>query len=268
MAWIESHQELARHPKTKKFARKVGITVPAAIGYLHLLWWWAMDYAQDGDLSLYEPDDIADALMWDGSQDDLLAALIESGFLENDDGLFIHDWHEYAGRLLEKRKQNTERKRKSRDSHARQTSDTNKSHGATVPNQTIPNQNTTTTARASEEPESFYKAHERVFGFGCNPLQAEKLGAYIDQDGLEEAVVIRAIERAAVSGTGHSFKLIEKILNDYLASGVKTIQQAESFDNEFERRKKANPARGKPNKTSLSSDKQEILEKFRKAGLK
>src|SRR5687767_5633894 len=53
MAWIESHQEIARHPKTRKLARLLGGSVPTAIGHLHLLWWWAVDYAEDGWLGKY-----------------------------------------------------------------------------------------------------------------------------------------------------------------------------------------------------------------------
>lgn len=66
MAWIESHQELWRHPKTKKLARLLQISIPTAVGHLHGLWYWAMDFAQDGDLSSYDAEDIADAVMWEG----------------------------------------------------------------------------------------------------------------------------------------------------------------------------------------------------------
>jgi len=45
MAWIESNQELARHPKAKKAARMLGISVPAVVGHLHFLWWWCLEYA-------------------------------------------------------------------------------------------------------------------------------------------------------------------------------------------------------------------------------
>lgn len=51
MAWLRSHQELARHPKVKRLSRQLNISLPQAIGHLHLLWWWCMDYAQDGDLT-------------------------------------------------------------------------------------------------------------------------------------------------------------------------------------------------------------------------
>ena len=37
-----------------KLARRLGVSLPAAIGHLHLLWWWAMDYAQDGDLTRWQ----------------------------------------------------------------------------------------------------------------------------------------------------------------------------------------------------------------------
>ena len=49
--WIKSYQDLGRHPKTSRLARTLGISRPAAIGHWHLLWWWALDYAKDGDLA-------------------------------------------------------------------------------------------------------------------------------------------------------------------------------------------------------------------------
>lgn len=148
MAWIESHQELSRHPKTKRLARRLDDTVRGTVGLLHMLWWWAMDYAPDGNLTRYESEDIADAVMWDGDPDTLINALVEVGFIDDgDDGLYIHDWNEYAGRLIDKREQNAERKRKSRErqkpvtrTSRGQAQDDRESHRATVPNQTKPNQ--------------------------------------------------------------------------------------------------------------------------------
>ncbi|MDT3426102.1 DnaD/phage-associated family protein [Paenibacillus forsythiae] len=92
-------------------------------------------------------------------------------------------------------------------------------------------------ASAAEEPksyESFYAAHKRVFGFECNPFQASKLGVYIDQDGMEEAVVIRAIERAAIASTRYRFNLITKILDDYFRAEAKTLEAAMVIDSQFE----------------------------------
>ena len=112
MAWIESHQAVGRHPKTKKLARLLGVSLPAAVGHLHYLWWWALDFAQDGVLDKFDAEDIADAMQWDGDADQLVEALLASSFIDHtDEGLVIHDWAEYAGKLLERREKDRARKR-------------------------------------------------------------------------------------------------------------------------------------------------------------
>lgn len=112
MAWIESHQEVGRHPKTKKLARLLGISLPAAVGHLHYFWWWALDFAQDGLLDKFDHYDLADAMQWDGDPDLLVESLISSGYIDDtEDGLVIHDWGEYAGKLLERRAKDRARKR-------------------------------------------------------------------------------------------------------------------------------------------------------------
>jgi hypothetical protein len=114
MAWIESHQEIGQHPKTRKAARLAGTTVPTMVGHLHLVWHWAMDFAQEGDISRFEPWQIEDAAMWDGDEGKLYAALIESGYVDaiKDGGVVLHDWHDYAGKLIERRRADAERKRR------------------------------------------------------------------------------------------------------------------------------------------------------------
>lgn len=106
MAWIESHQEIAAHPKTRKLAQTLRIPKAQAIGHLHCLWWWALDYAVDGDLSRYDTADIALGAEWDGDPDVFVDALVDagsrgsSGFLDvGDDGYVIHDWDEHTGML-------------------------------------------------------------------------------------------------------------------------------------------------------------------------
>lgn len=164
MAWIESNQELGRHPKMKKLARLLSISWPEAVGYLHYLWWWALDFAQDGDLTKYEAGDIADAVLWQRDPMELVNALIESGFLDEteDDGLIIHDWFDYAGRLIEKRVANRERMRKARakakNTSSQHVQNTNNAHAgatvqnSTVPNSTVPNQTEPDTTPPNDEP--------------------------------------------------------------------------------------------------------------------
>lgn len=118
MAWLESHQALADHPKTRKLMRILGVSKPTAIGHLHCLWWWALDYADDGRLSRYDALDIAIGAEWEGEPADLVAALVQAGFLDRDgDTLTIHDWDDYAGKLVSRRRQNAQRMRDARAKH-------------------------------------------------------------------------------------------------------------------------------------------------------
>ena len=103
MAWIESHQELRNHPKVRRLARGLNVAVPAAIGHLHLLWWWAIDYAPDGCLAGYEDWEIAEAALWEGDPAEFTAVLMRVGWVDQDDTL--HDWDDYAGKLIRSREQ-------------------------------------------------------------------------------------------------------------------------------------------------------------------
>jgi hypothetical protein len=113
LAWIESHQELANHPKTKRFRRALNIGTAQAIGHLHMLWWWALDYAQDGCIACADREDVAEACAWEGSPDELISALVQAGFIDAETER-IHDWDEYGGRYLKRRDQARERQQKHR----------------------------------------------------------------------------------------------------------------------------------------------------------
>lgn len=116
MAWIESHQELGRHPKTLRAARRLGVSRVAVVGHLHYLWWWCLDYAADGDLSGFTCEEIADAAEWQGDASDFVVALGESGFLDqHGDRLTIHDNEDYNGKLRDARDRNRDRQREWRE---------------------------------------------------------------------------------------------------------------------------------------------------------
>lgn len=115
MAWIESHQSLLTHRKTGRLARVLRTSRVTSIGHLHAVWWWCMDNAPDGDLSDIEPEELAEAAMWEGDPTEFVEALISAGFIDQCDGeLVVHDWNDYAGKLIEKRKSDAERKRRLR----------------------------------------------------------------------------------------------------------------------------------------------------------
>lgn len=113
MAWIELHQTLPTHRKIKKLKRLLKIKTPQAVGHVVMLWLWSIDNAPDGDLSPADAEDIAEAAEWTGNAEKFASALVEAGFI--DDDLHLHDWGEYAGRLMDQRE---ERRKKERDRKA------------------------------------------------------------------------------------------------------------------------------------------------------
>ena len=127
MAWIKSEQALASHPKLHMLAEDLGITIPETVGHLHLLWWWALDYCQDGYLTKYKGF-IPIASQWQGDKDLFINSLIKHNWLdEKEDGeLVIHDWLDYTGGLILVREKDAERKRKARTSkNAKNSAQTN-----------------------------------------------------------------------------------------------------------------------------------------------
>jgi hypothetical protein len=171
MPWIESHTTLARHPKALRLSRRLGVSLPAAIGHLHLLWWWALEYAQEGDLSGFDAEEIALSCAWEGEPEHLLESLKACGFVDGCGA--IHDWHDYAGKLLDQRKANAEKQARWRNRNrlssiegdnrnvtvTGETGDGDVTvtsplrNGATVPNRTVPNPSPTgKKARGADAP--------------------------------------------------------------------------------------------------------------------
>jgi len=119
--WIESHNTLRDHPKTRKLCRIAAVDVPTAIGYLHMFWWWCMDYAPDGDLSEFEDADIDDGIGWAGDAS-FVTLLTGARFI--DSNRHVHDWEDYGEKLFRRRQANAERMRKARAEHVSRTCNT------------------------------------------------------------------------------------------------------------------------------------------------
>lgn len=136
MAWIESHQALGRHPKMIRLAARVRACRPQVIGHLHYLWWWALDFAPTGDLSGLTSLEVAAASEWNGDADLWLAALKECRWIDDSDQL--HDWHDYAGKLILEREAARERMRTLRKGSPNVRA-RSPNVPTTVPNPTVPN---------------------------------------------------------------------------------------------------------------------------------
>ncbi len=94
MAWLRSEQSLLHHPKTVHLKSLLGVETATVIGRLHMLWWWCLDYAYDGDLSKKETKVIEDACQVP------LKMLIRAGFVDSRPYRRIHSWYEIQGNYL------------------------------------------------------------------------------------------------------------------------------------------------------------------------
>ena len=110
---------------------KIGL--PQAVGHLHFLWWWTLEYAQNGKLSAFSHDEIAIAAKWENDPAEFISALISCNFLD-DNPMQIHDWYDFAGKLVVRRMSDARRKRVLRTSCGRR-----KDGVRTQPNPTKPN---------------------------------------------------------------------------------------------------------------------------------
>lgn len=117
--WFECHVALGQHPKLLKLCRTLDLSKPTAVGHLTYLWWWALQYAMDGNLARFDVDDVADGAQWSGDAQVFIDALVECRFLDED--LSIHDWDDYTGRLVDGiakyRQANANRQRRFRARH-------------------------------------------------------------------------------------------------------------------------------------------------------
>jgi DnaD/phage-associated family protein len=240
MAWIESHQDLPKHWKTKRLMRILNISGPLAVGHLHFLWYWAVDYAQDGEITQYTPYDIADASGWEGDAEAFFNALIEAGFIDViDDRYFLHDWYDYAGKLIEYRKKDAERKRKSRGNpkDVQRTSDGHPADIKKIPdgvqkesvrnlnrNHNLNQINNLGGVVVEGEPEYLDERFAKVYrtfeqeGFGTiSPLMKDTLD-HLMYDYTAEWV-IRAMHAAAKQSI-RKISYVEGILKQWKASGV------------------------------------------------
>ena len=118
MAWIRVDQSIRDHRKIYDLSDALNISVPLTIGLLICLWLWGMDNTTSGNLDGISARTIARAAKWDGDPEQLLDALIDSGFIDVDDAgrKFIHDWAEYEGKYISARECERERSRSRRNS--------------------------------------------------------------------------------------------------------------------------------------------------------
>ena len=117
--WYKAHVDLPDHPKTTEAAYMLGIDVDLLVGKLYRLWSWALCNREDGFFAKHEAPLIAEKMRWRKSEKKLMEALLNvpkgenAGFIiEADGGYQLYNWHKYAGKLIENRRNEAERKAK------------------------------------------------------------------------------------------------------------------------------------------------------------
>jgi DnaD/phage-associated family protein len=223
MAWIELHETLPEHKKIYALMDELKVDQLKAIGIVTRLWLWAIRQAGDGDLAGYPPKAIANAIGWKKSPKSLFDGLVEAGFVDIGEGTCaLHDWDDYAGRLIEKRAQNAERMRTSR-ARAKNVQGTSRARaGATVPNQTVPNyiddDEEDARARAKLRLHEYYTEH---FGTSPTPATVESLCMWLERFPLD--VVQEAVHRAALANPTNPAAYIYEVLRNWYAGGHRTL---------------------------------------------
>lgn len=106
VSWIETHQTLIHHRKTNRAIALLKCNRYKFVGHMVALWLWALDQVPSGNFGDLLPAEIADAAGWDPAKGEVFVnALIAVGFIDEDgdDGLRLHNWGDYTGRLMAKR---------------------------------------------------------------------------------------------------------------------------------------------------------------------
>lgn len=97
MPWIKSPTVLLRHRKLLRLAAELNLPPVYVLGHLHALWHTVLEQQEDGNLSDWTEEMLADAAAYTGDAGRFVAALQRCGFLDNH---VIPDWDDYAGRYL------------------------------------------------------------------------------------------------------------------------------------------------------------------------
>lgn len=115
LGWIEVDANLRTHRKAVHLAALVGDR--RAWTYLVELWCWASQNEPTGIIRGAAARMVLEQVIgWSGEPGKLADAMIESRWVDaQEDGLYIHDWHEHQGAHIAKAEKDAERKRQTRE---------------------------------------------------------------------------------------------------------------------------------------------------------
>lgn len=78
----------------------------------------------------------------------------------------------------------------------------------------------------------WFDEYFQCFGKAPNSMQCQDITVYLDQDGLEDAVICKAFQMAARNGKSYGYAV--GILNNWCSKGIKTIAAVEVEQKQFQ----------------------------------
>lgn len=113
--WVPIAQNIWWNPKVKQAAADLtGGDVEKLVGHLARLWAWALDQAEDGDLSHISDRDLIRVMNLPTRPQERLRKTLTNARLITQEGR-INGWEEWVGNLLDKRARDRARKRAERE---------------------------------------------------------------------------------------------------------------------------------------------------------
>lgn len=237
MAWIELHQKLPTHPKTKRLTRTLGLKVPQdipqTVGHLCMFWLWCIDYAIDGSLESMSDQDIADAAGWCGDPELFMRAMVSEHFIDiADDKYVVHDWDDYIGRLIDyrakERKRNADKQRRHRQRLKEQKAQQEGLASSEYPTD-LPEAST-----IDSEWRRVMDCYEKNIGLVPCGTSGDILVSFYEDLGAD--VVCKAIEVTNTANANNPWKYLHAVLNKWVELKINTAEKAEAYTKDLERR--------------------------------
>jgi DnaD/phage-associated family protein len=230
-----------------KLAEVLHISEVTAVGHLVYLWLWALDNAQDGDLTNIADVSLAKAARYTRGSAKFVLGLTQAGFLSiNENTRELHDWFVYAGKLIAQREiqreQTNERVKKFREKVKKQkveecnadvTRNCNASvtpcNAPTVPNPTVPYKEEE--GERDKPPIQTDDGYKKIIAAFTqihppSPVEAERLSDWMED--IEPDAIVLAIKEAITHGA-FNLAYVNTILNNWLKNGIKTKAAVEAY---------------------------------------
>jgi hypothetical protein len=263
MAWVSVHQQIINHRKTRDLFRRLKITRQAAIGYLVLIWLWALDNAdRDGRLLSTTVSDIEEAGYWVGEPGVLYHALVDSRWIdEKNGGIYLHDWDEFNKpfyQYIDRKEKDKLRKREgksARNSVENPQENPQEFHESHSPSPNHKEVVVVVDARAREG--KMFQFFNQNIG-PITPFQSEVLSQHLN-DGIDPEMITAVMQDSV--GKNDRWAWIKRTLEVCVQRNINTLELYNA--NKVER--KNAKSRDKPQQSKQKSRAEQRMEAIEKA---